>query len=697
MRICGCLLALLAVCTLSAGSVSARDTSIARTQLIEWHTRRVPAAETVGGYVRAQKSDGWWPDIDYADTDRGGWKTYGHLGRTLEMAGAYRAAGHPMAGDPSLRGAVVAALEHWVDKDYVNSNWWYPQIGVPDTLAPILVLMGDAVPPELRDKAVRQVLGRSKMGMTGQNKVWLAGIAFMNALLLDDSDVMAKARDQIFEELHVTTEEGIQPDYSFHQHGPQLQWGNYGAAFGADMIKWATIFRCTDYALTPEQLDLLGRYLLEGPVWILWNGRMDISGCGRQIFRDCQAGKGRATIRQLEMMAEIDPARASLYREAVVCNRPGEANTFVGHKHFWRSDITVHRRPSWYASVKMCSTRVVGAETCNSENMLGLHLADGVAYFQRTGWEYEDLFPVWDWRRLPGTTCRQDQGTLVPTPAQCRGRSDFAGGVSDGRRGIAAMEHLRDGLAARKAWFFLDNMVVCLGTGITCDASERVLTSVNQCAANGPVTVSVDRDTKRLSDGQSAAGSLEWVHHDGVGYVFLAPGGTTAGIARQSGRWYDVHHRESPQRLERDVFNLWIDHGVRPNGATYAYAVYPDIAVEAMPRLCETGPVTILRQTDDLMAISSRNGGLLQAVFFKPGQVSWKEGLSVQVDTPCLLMLDSATAPGCLYVSDPTQTQEAIRIGLSGQRTSDVATGHTEHFIRLPQGGLAGRIVEVRL
>lgn len=344
MRICGCLLALLAVCTLSAGSVSARDTSIARTQLIEWHTRRVPAAETVERYVRAQKSDGSWPDIDYADTDRGGWKTYGHLGRALQMAGAYRAAGHPMAGDSSLRGAVVAALEHWVDKDYVNSNWWYPQIGVPDTLAPILVLMGDAVPPELRDKAVRQVLGRSKMGMTGQNKVWLAGIAFMKALLLDDSDVMAKARDQIFEELRVTTEEGIQPDYSFHQHGPQLQWGNYGAAFGADMIKWATIFRRTDYALTPEQLDLLGRYLLEGPAWILWNGRMDISGCGRQIFRDCQGGKGRAAIRQLEMMAEIDPARASLYREAVVCNRPGEANTFVGHKHFWRSDISVPQK-----------------------------------------------------------------------------------------------------------------------------------------------------------------------------------------------------------------------------------------------------------------------------------------------------------------------------------------------------------------
>lgn len=704
MRMYGCLAAFLAVCVLSAGSVPARDSSILRTQLIEWHTRRVPAPQTVERYVHAQKSDGSWPDIDYADTDRGGWKTYGHLGRMLEMAGAYRAAGHPMAGDSSLREAVVAALDHWVGKDYVNLNWWYPQIGVPDTLAPILVLMGDTVPPELRDRAVRQVLGRSEMGMTGQNKVWLAGIAFMKALLLDDSDTMAGARDQIFEELRVTTEEGIQPDYSFHQHGPQLQWGNYGAAFGADMIKWAAIFRHTDYALTPEQLDLLGWYLLEGPAWTLWNGRMDISGCGRQIFRDCQAGKGRSTIRQLDRMAEIDPARANLYRDAVLATQQGGANTLVGHKHYWRSDMSVHRRPSWYASVKMCSTRVIGAETCNSENMLGLHLADGVTYFQRTGREYEDLFPVWDWRRLPGTTCRQDQGTLVPTPAQCRGRSDFAGGVSDGRRGVAAMEYLRDGLSACKAWFFLDHAVVCLGAGITCEATERVLTSVNQCAANGPVTVSVDRDMKRLSHGQSATGSLEWVHHDGMGYVFLAPGETTAGVATQSGTWYDVHHRESTQNVERDVFNLWIDHGAKPNGAQYAYAVYPDVSVDAMTALLETPSVHIVGQSSEVAAIVSHDGHgcLLQAVFFESGQLTWGGGRTLAVDAPSLVMLDETGPLPCLYVCDPTQKRKALRVRLSGLfdakgATLDRTARQTEIVVSLPEGGSAGQSTTVYL
>lgn len=681
-------------------SAGADDASTLRAHLIEWYTRSAPRPDAMERYVQAQKPDGSWPDIDYANTDRGGWRTHEHLSRTLDMARAYRTAGHSMESDSSLSVAIVAALEHWVDKDYVNANWWYPQIGVPDTLAPTLVLLGEVLPTELKDKAIRQVLSRSKMGMTGQNKVWLAGIAFMKGLLTNDPEIMTEARKQIFEELHITTQEGIQPDYSFHQHGPQLQWGNYGAAFGASMIKWAGIFQDTDYALTTEQMDLLGLYLLEGTAWILWNGRMDISACGRQIFRDSQAGKGRSTIRQLEMMAEIDPARANLYREAIASNREGGVNTSVGHRHFWRSDISVQRRPNWYASVKMCSTRVVGAETCNSENMLGLHLADGVTYFLRTGREYEDLFPVWDWRRLPGTTCVQDQATLVPSPGRCRGRSDFAGGVSDGRRGLAAMEHLRDGLAARKAWFFLDDAVVCLGAGITCDAPERVLTSVNQCAASGPATVSADRQPGQLSKGHSSVGSLDWVHHDGTGYVFLSPGKTTVNIATQSGTWYDVHHRESARPVERDVFNLWIDHGVKPDAAQYAYVVYPDISVDAMAGLCATPPMHIVGQSDALLAIARRDGRLLQAAFFEAGQVSWGDGRTLAVDQPSLVMLDETTISPYLHVCDPTQKRRTLRVRLSGHFNGtiyDATAQQREIVVPLPEGGSAGQTVTVNL
>jgi chondroitin AC lyase len=540
------------------------------------------------------------------------------------------------------------------------------------------------------------------MGMTGQNKVWLAGIALMMGVLTDDRDLVAKARGQIFEELRITTAEGVQPDYSFHQHGPQQQWGNYGASFGGDMIKWASIFRGTGYAPDADQIAILGRYLSEGSAWTLWRGRMDISGCGRQIFRGCQSGKGNGILGQLELMTKVDPDRAGTYRDILASHRPGGNNTLIGHRHFWRSDITIHRRPAWYASVRMSSTRVIGAETCNGENMMGLHLGDGVTYFHRTGTEYEDLFPVWDWRRLPGTTCLQNDQSLVPGSRRCRGKSDFVGGVSDGSEGVAAMEYIRGSLHARKAWFFLDNAVVCLGAGIDCDDPEAVLTSVNQCVLNGPVTVSAGRQARELSKGECFTDRLEWVHHDGIGYVFLEPRKATAGAVTQSGNWHAIHRRESTTTVERDVFNLWIDHGPRPTEARYAYVVLPDVTVGDVRSFYKSRPVTVLAQTPSLHAVMRRDGRKVQAVFFEPGRLAWGSGQSIEVDMPCLAALDRTAKLVRVHVADPTHRRETIRLRLSGKYTGpgvryERQTEQSELIIDLPQGGSAGQTVSVEL
>lgn len=681
---------------------SAEDLSKLRAQLVASYTRQAPPAGTVEGYVRSLRPDGSWPDIDYSNKEPGSWQTQRHLSRLLSMAEAYRRPDHTLAGSAALRAAILKSLAHWTQNDYLNPNWWYPQIGVPQVMAPILILMGETVPPELKEQTIQRVLGRSKMGMTGQNKVWLAGIALMKGLLTDDPNLVAKARDHIFSELHVTTQEGIQPDYSFHQHGPQQQWGNYGGAFGGDMIRWAGIFHGTSYALDPSQLEILRHYLQEGPAWALWNGRMDISGCGRQIFRDCQPGKGRAVLRQLESMKSLDPRETNSYSHLIASDGPGGTNTLLGNRHFWRSDMTVHRRPTWYASVKMSSTRVIGAETCNGENLLGRHLGDGVTYFYRTGEEYNDLFPVWDWRRLPGTTCRQDQGPLVPNPRACRGQSGLVGGLSEGERGIAAMEYIREGLRARKAWFFLDRAVVCLGAGIDCNAPEAVLTAINQCVLNGRVTVCADQPPRELEKGQHPLTGLQWVHHDGIGYVLLQPTTATVCAQAQRGDWHRVHSRESTRAVERDVFSLWIDHGGKPHDARYAYVVLPDVDVSAMPSLCEAPPVTILQQTASTLAISSRDGKLIQAVFFEPGRLAWGGGSSVEVEAPCLVTLDSTAETTRLYVADPTHTRKAMRVQLSGRYAGhearyDENKSQTELTISLPQEGSAGRTVSLEL
>ena len=53
------------------------------------------------------------------------------------------------------------------------------------------------------------------------------------------------ASKSIQEELNVSEGEGIQSDWSYHQHGSQLQFGNYGLSYLEDMLRWYQILNKT--------------------------------------------------------------------------------------------------------------------------------------------------------------------------------------------------------------------------------------------------------------------------------------------------------------------------------------------------------------------------------------------------------------------------------------------------------------------
>lgn len=70
-------------------------------------------------------------------------------------------------------------------------------------------------------------------------------------------------------------------------------------------------------------------------------------------------------------------------------------------KHFWTSDFTVLHRENFYVSVRNSSKRNKTTEYMNNENSKAYYIADGTTVIMRTGGEYRDIFPVWDWSRIP--------------------------------------------------------------------------------------------------------------------------------------------------------------------------------------------------------------------------------------------------------------------------------------------------------
>jgi len=138
----------------------------------------------------------------------------------------------------------------------------------------------------------RPLLERSAPGKTGQNRIWLAGVHIMKGCLWNEPGMIAEGARQIFAETAVAPrgKEGLQPDWSFHQHGPQIQFGNYGGEFFSNIGYWSNIWKGTRWELSPEQWEIMRHLAFNGFQWVLWNGDMDLLACGRQLGRHQRGG-----------------------------------------------------------------------------------------------------------------------------------------------------------------------------------------------------------------------------------------------------------------------------------------------------------------------------------------------------------------------------------------------------------------------
>lgn len=643
-------------------------------------------------FAALMKDDGSWPDIDYADKTRGGWPVNDHLLRLSNMTIAYKTTGGRLAGDQTLEKKIIAGLNFWLKNDFICPNWWYPQIGVPRALAPVMLLMEDQLSPAQMSAGIK-ILERAKIGMTGQNKVWLSGNVIYRSLLTGDTSAILAAVKAIQDEIVVSEGEGIQPDYSFHQHGTQQQFGNYGSAYAADMLKWAGIFQNTAFQFDAGKIAILRNYLLEGMRWIIWKHKMDISACGRQLFPGAQSDKANSIQRITTKMPSVDAAYKQQYLSAL--------DDFEGNNHFWKSDMTVHRRNSFYASVKMSSRRVGGAESCNEENIQGYHLGDGATYFYQSNEEYTDIFPFWDWKMIPGTTAFHD---AVPLPVlPCSGyniASDFVGGVSDARNGIATLSYKRDSLYAQKAWFFFDDAIICLGAGIHSGEEKEVRTTLNQSFLSGTVLVKQAGTISTVAEGTHAYDNVNWVLHDKWAYFF--PGTTTVQLSnnKQAGSWHNVLKRMPDSIMQASIFTLWINHQSKPANGHYAYYVFPAANEQDIEK--RGASFEVIANNANLQAVEGKDGKKAGFVFVEPAEISSARFGTISADKPCVLMMEQILSARHISVADPTHRLNKLVIGLTGKRACgnaavdyDKSKNKTFLTIDLPQGPDAGKTLSL--
>jgi len=618
-------------------------------------------------------ADGNWPDIDYANTSRSTWTTCDHLQRVLRMAKLARYERNSGRVDAALEQQAKLALDWWTAHDYQNSNWWWNEIGVPELMGEI----GNLLLPILSAEELRALditMRRSDWRgnhWTGANLTWGLINQIARGLLQSDRAMVAEAYRQMGEGIRVVSaaEEGIQQDESFHQHGRQLYNGGYGLDFANDVGRFLSFAWGTRFEVPADRLAIYSAFLLDGEQWMIRGDVFDYSTVGREITRPGKVAAphgapgspispaapeyslGRVT--QM-LSAESLPRQREFQIFAVrLAGKPGIPE-LSGNRSFWLSDYMVHRRSGYMTSVKMLSSRMKNAEVVNSEGKQSVHLSDGVNLLYLTGDEYRDIFPVWDWTRLPGTTAIQ--GTLVTgerDPVGTIGQTSFDGSVSDGTYGLAAMDLKRGALSAQKAWFFFDDAYVALGAGITLteDMQHAVATDVNQTLLDGDVLSSTASGPLAQGRHHIDAAPGTWIYHDHVGYLFPERTQLTLEAGPRTGSWSTIGTGPA-QPVTRSIFDLWIQHGTAPRDAGYEYIVLPNISRGQLAARSRAPRLRILANAAELQSVYDPQPGLVEAVFRKAGTLRTPLGV-LSVDQACLLLAARSAHGWKITASNP--------------------------------------------
>ena len=517
--------------------------------------------DVIAGYATALRSDGSFPDLDYITVYEGSFYPAGsHLKRLKSMAIAYRKPGNKYYNSGKLLKQIVAGIDYWYKVRPKSGNWWFGDIGAPqDYMVPLILLKGKISEKKLLHYSsyLRDLTGNK--GHKGKNRTWVSAVTIHKGCIEDNIELIRTGIKSIASTIKIVPEqgdEGIKVDGSFHQHRPQLYSGGYGLSYVDDIAYYLQLVKGTAFEpyFTQEKKDIFINLLMGGHRLLGYRETFDFGAIGRNISRP--EGLSNISPVTLEYMEQNDPGRAADY-SAWKEHLSGGPFPVPGNKYFWKSDMMVQHGAGYYLSAKVISTRTNGTEMLNNENLKGYNLPLGATNILTSGKEYEGIFPVWNWNKIPGTTAVQHPDS-ARLEGYLFGRNRFGGGVSNGRNGVIAYEHCYRGVKAKKAYFFMDDVLLCLGTDIASDAPEEVVTTVNQCLFKREMVVGKEGVTTSVYKENASAKNPAWVYHDKVGYLFPSGGDVTVSSPKQTGAWKDINISGSGKKISADIFNLWI-------------------------------------------------------------------------------------------------------------------------------------------
>ena len=694
------------------------DLAVIKQRVIAELFTNTVADNQVETIVAKMREDGSFPGIDYADLSNiAGFPQQRHISDLLYLARVYQSKTSKHYHSKQLMETIEKGLRYWAKNDYVGDNWHDSQITVPTILINMMLVIGNDLPKELVEK-LQPIIGRANMSASGArpsgDRIVIAGILAKNMLFRENFAEFEKVIKIIEGEIKFSTgERGIQHDYSFHHRPDRVNnttsygYGKYANAFG----EWLVYVNGTKYQFSKEKINALVDYYIDGITkQLVYGVYEDVSVKNRDITSKNNF-QPRGTLEIERLLVGTDYRKAEL--DELIRLRKGTAKPSKSFaKFFWQTEHFVFQRPNFYTTVRMFSTRNANMEMpYNGPGKPTHHRADGTNYLVLKGNEYHNIWPVYDWQKISGTTVLQKPALPGPDDIQRKGLTRFVGAVTDDLYGAVVFDFKspHDMVEAKKSWFFFDEEYVCLGTDIRSESKLKVATTINQVLLKGDVTIMQDGNKAVLPSGNRVAEKVKWIYHDKIGYIFPEPTKINVSNQSESGTWAAITDQKniSKEPVNEQVFKLWFDHGARPAKAGYQYIVVPDIDQN---KLMETSQdnrsIKILSNTDTVQAVFHGKLNMVQAAFYQAADLKVSPGFSLKMDSQGMAMIKmDGSRIKSISVADPSRQLRRMSITVSGiyavKKEGLICLPNNQLkqtllLIDLPQGVYAGKSVNIQ-
>lgn len=669
-------------------------------------------AEEVRKLVSTLKSDGTWPGINYKDVSRTGFQHKDHLQNMFEMSRAFRKDGSPLKNNETLKKAIGLALDFWIANDFICDNWWWNEMGTPNLMINTLLLMQGNLTEQQQKEGLR-IAGRANLygvgARPGGDLIAIGAMLGKQALFKNDEKTLDTVVKLMASEIKITTGRGLQPDMSFHHRVDNvISTLTYGTNYVASFAYWAVKIKGTKFDLPDTAAKLLIDYYIDGiSQSMIYREYPDPGAENRDLTRKGALNKASTAI--AENLRSISSYRSKELDEIIQVRKGKLKPSFTKDRFFWHSSYLTHQRPAYFASVRMHSSRANNMEEPhNEEGVLNHHFGDGSSFISISGREYVDVFPVWDWQKIPGTTVVQKPELPPFKQIAKKGLTDFSGAATDGIYTVGAFDFasVHDALKAKKAWFFFDKEYVCLGTAINSTSEYPVVTTLNQVLLKTNVDVGSNSGVKTLNKGEHDLKDVSWILQDGVAYIF--PKAVPVKILNNTvtGNWRRINHQAwaTEEPVQQNIFAAWIEHGTKPQDKDYAYIIVPNSTKSSTASYTKNPGVQVLVNNPDVQAVTNKQLGITQSVFYQPGIIELENKSSLEAKSPCIVLLKTKGKNIIqITVSDPTQKLKHVELVVTGKvmindKRASVSTeaGRTLITVTMPTEGYAGSSVTLK-